>query len=478
MPRIKESERQEIQFFGGVGGLVTGSCSRVDFGDSGVLVDYGLFQGRYEERSSRGERPNLTPVRDIVRGAQDVLVTHAHIDHTGRIPMAFRADFTPNILVTENTAVFMELLLRNSAQIQTSKDPHECLYTADDVGKTLRHLKIVEPFSRAHIGQKHSKATAEFLPNGHVMGANSIFVRLNGHNVLFTGDMGKPQQSLCGGYLEHASSYPDDPVHSLVVESTNADRAPVSFDEKRANLLSGIQATWDKGGNPLLPTLSFHRLQEIIEILANSQREGLIPADCRFIIDAPLGVSILEAFQRLRPDQLSKRYGDDPDYYKTDRESMARFNLRNVEIVDSHTASVQKDIDMASYRGKSIIIASGGMAEHGRAVNYLRGKFCQNPKNAVLFTCYQVDGTNGSRLLQSGGAPRGGALVAKIDGFTSHISGPEMFDFLGRFNLRDLDTVFITHGNNQARNKLAREFRARDYSGKIVLPDLYQRATL
>lgn len=482
MPRVKESEHREMHFFGGTGGLVTGSCYRLNFRDSGVCVDYGLFQGRNDERSAKGERRNFTPARDIVRGVQDILITHAHIDHTGRLPMVFRAGFSPTIVTTETTAIFMEPLLRNSAKIQGNKNPQDSLYDGRDVENVLFNLKTVNPFVETPIGQKHDKATAQFLPNGHVIGANSIFVKLEGENILFTGDMGKPNQSLCGGYLEQSSLYPDDPVHVLVVESTSADKAPVSFEEKRANLINGIHNVWKRGGNPLLPTLSFHRLQEIVEMLANSQREGLIPDDCKIIIDAPLGVTILDTFQRLRPDQLSRQYGDDPDYYKTDKESMSRFDLKNTTIVDSHKASVQTDIAMASYRGKAIIIASGGMGENGRAVNYLNGRFGQNPKNAVLFTCYQVDGTNGSHLVKAEkitGKSKAGASVEKIDGFTSHISGPqETFDFLNRFNLTDLNTVFVTHGGDTARAALEKEFRKRGYAGHISSPELYQKVII
>jgi len=476
----------EIESLGGDGGLVTGSCHKLKIKpDSDVVIDYGLFQGRKEERSDRGERRNFTPTKDIAHGVTHILVTHSHIDHTGLLPKIFRAGFTPKILATETTAVFMETMLYNSAKIQSHENIQNRLYDEFDVNKSLRHLYIVDPFTEIPIGQKHSNNTAEFLPNGHVMGANSIIVRTGDkeqkQNILFTGDMGKPQQSLCGGYLDQVSKYPGDPINVLVVESTNFNKEPITFSEKRTNLLNGIKNVWKNGGNPLLPTLSFHRLQEIMEMIHNSQEDHLLE-DCQIFIDAPLGISLLDNFKELNIDQLSLDYGDIQNYYQSKKASKARFNLKNVTVIDSHEESLINDEYLADYSGRCIIIASGGMGEHGRAVNYLRGKFCQNPKNAILFTCHQVDGTKGAAMVHYENIPKGkskGARVIKIEGFTSHISGPtETFDFLERFNLDKLSTVIITHGKDTARKAMAGEFQRRGYDCNIVLPNLNQKVTI
>jgi len=490
MKNFSESKRPtniEIESLGGDGGMVTGSCHRININNSSVSVDYGLFQGKYEERSERGERRNFTPPRDIAYGLTDVLITHTHIDHTGRLPMIYKAGFTPRILATETTAIFMKPMLDNSAQIQGRENPQNQLYDQFDVEKTLRYLKVIEPFKEVSIGQKYSKITAEFLPNGHVMGANSILIRntnkdSNKQNILFTGDMGKPWQSLCGGYLDQAAKYPNDPINVLVVESTNFLKEPISFEEKRTNLLNEIKNTWKNGGNPLLPVLSFHRFPEILEMLHNSQEELDPSGDYQIIIDAPLGVALLKRFKKLAPGELSNQYGDEADFYKTIEESMERFNLEKTTIINSHEDSINSDQRYAEYRGKVIIIASGGMGEHGRAVNYLRGEFGKNPKNTILFSCHQVDGTKGASLVHCKNIPSGktkGAKVKKIDGFTSHISGPtETFDFLERFNLKKLETVIITHGKDVARTAMANEFKTRGYGANIILPKLNQKVEI
>ncbi|HBP51432.1 MAG: hypothetical protein US68_C0008G0074 [Candidatus Shapirobacteria bacterium GW2011_GWE1_38_10] len=473
----------DLVTFGASGGMVTGSCERLDIKNSSVLVDYGLFQGRNDERSEKGERRNFTPTREIARNVRDIMITHPHIDHTGRLPKAYRDGFTPRVLATEVTATFMEPLLFNSAKIQSKENKENRLYEAKDVEKAFRYLKIVEPYKEIPIGQDHSKITVEFLPNGHVMGANTVLIRSKEdgkkQNILFTGDMGKPNQSLSGGYLDQVAKYPNDQINTLIVESTNFLNEPVSFKEKEDNLLKEITNTWKGGGTPILPVLSFHRFQEILEVLHNNQG-GRIPNDCQVIIDAPLGVSLLESFKSLKPEALTRRYGDEANFYRTLEDSLDRFTLNNVTIVEEHKTSLQ--IAESDFQRKTIIIAGGGMGQHGRIVNYFHGDFCKNPKNRVIFTCFQVDGTKGQMLEHLKSVPVGskqGAQVVKVEGFTSHISGPEeTFAFLERFNLSKLGIIIINHGKDNARVEMANEFRRRDYDAKIIIPKYSQKITI
>jgi metallo-beta-lactamase family protein len=469
-----------IESFGGTGGFVTGSCHRVEMKNSTVLVDSGMYQGKYEERSERGERRNFEPIKDMAAGVTEVMESHTHIDHIGRLPIIFKKGFTPRVLVTEETAAFMEPMLLNSAEIQKEENPQNRLYETYDVDKTLRYIRVVKPFTKIPIGQKRSGVTAEFLLNGHVMGSACIMIRSpdGKRSILFTGDMGKPVQSLCGGYEDYISRYPQNPVSALVVESTNFEKSPISFEEKRAELITAIKDVWAGGGNPVFPVLSFHRTQEIMEVLHNSQQEGIIPPDCQIFIDAPLAMTLLDTFKQLGPGHLSKRYGDDPNFYRSDESSMDRFNLRRVHIIGSHEESQLTDEGLADYQGKVIILASGGMGGYGRVVNYLRGNFCKNPKNAVILTCFQVAGTEGASLLREGKIHNGkkdGARVIKIEGFTSHISGPEeTFEFLESLNLSELEKVIITHGKDSARNAMADEFKRRGYPAEIILSKVGQ----
>ena len=483
MKRFESSKDQiSIESFGGTGGLITGSCHRVTISkDFAILIDSGMYQGKFEERSERGERRNLTPMKNIAAGVTDVLETHIHIDHIGRLPKIYKDGFTPTILATEVTTSFMEAVLLNSAEIQEEKNSQEKLYDKWDVDKTLRHIKTVKPFRKIDIGRKNSHLTAEFLPNGHVMGSSSIIVREHSKNttILFTGDMGKANQSLCGGYKDFINDYPNDQIDILMTESTNFDKKPVNFEEKKKKFLESIQNTWENGGNPVLPTLSFHRTPELMKLINNCQKNGELPSDLKMIIDAPYAMELLEITKRIGSKYLSKGYGDNPNFYKTDEESISRFDLKNLTIIGSHKESVYTDKEMAEYKGKAIIIASGGMGGFGRSENYLHGDFAKNPKNTILFNCFQVPGAEGSELTKNEETitryKKTGARISKLEGFTSHISGPEeTFDFLERFNFKRLKKIIITHGKDSSRIAMAEEFKKRGYDAEIILSQIRQ----
>ncbi|HEX8923430.1 MAG TPA: MBL fold metallo-hydrolase, partial [Patescibacteria group bacterium] len=134
--------------YGATGGLVTGSCYRIDGRGSSFLVDAGLVQGKFEERSARGEIRNLTPADKIIGRSRVVFVTHAHIDHTGRLPILHKKGEGPKVFTTKLTATIMGTMLENSAQIQESDPKKQGLYTQDDVDKTMRNVIGFDPLAR------------------------------------------------------------------------------------------------------------------------------------------------------------------------------------------------------------------------------------------------------------------------------------------------------------------------------------------
>ncbi len=489
-------ERIEIQSFGGNGGLVTGSCHKLQIRDNQVMVDLGLFQG-LEERSIKGEQRNLG-LKDVdFRGVSNVLLTHSHIDHCGRLPLAFKKGFRFDIYATDATASLAEEMLFNSAEIQEQQLPSIRLYERKDVEMALRHLKAVESFKEFKIGQRHSGMTAEFLPNGHILGSAAVLVRdkknpYHFRDIFFSGDIGKPIQSLSGGYSDFMDRYPGDPIHAMVLESTNFEKSPIPFAEKEECFVSCIEKVWSGDGNVLLPVLSLHRSQEIVEMLHNLQLAGKIPESCLIFIDAPLAMKLTKTYRELASEYLLPRYGSDDEFYKTEKASLSRFDIKNLTVIDSHEASVLNDQTMAHHQGKAIIVASGGMFGFGRSMNYKNGDFCRNPKNGVIFTCFQVDGTEGARVLyaernkvakkdKTTHDKKGrlmGAQVFKVDGFTSHASGGEIIDFVERLNLDELKLIDIGHGKDSSRNKMAEEFKIRGCRAKIVTPALGEKIQL
>lgn len=468
----ERSQSIQVRCDGGDGGRVTGSCHGFSGSDWNLMVDCGLHQG-HEQRSKEGILRNLEPARNFAKGVDQVVITHTHIDHTGRLPYLFAQGFSPPIIATETTAYFMEPMLYNSAEIQQGEHPP--LYDSYDVTKTLRHVKAAQPSVRIPVGSKHSQTTVELDTNGHIIGSASVIIRAEreGKTILCTGDTGKPTQSLCGGYKDYR--FPTDPIHTILVDSTSVSKpTPLSFEESRFNLIQEINNTWARGGTPCFPVLSLHRAQELLETMHNN-RYGQVLKGCHYYFDAPLAYKLLDHFKQLDQTQLTFRYGENPNYYQNLYDSHRRFDLDNFTVVESHQDSLNYSRVLANSQDKSIIFAGGGMCQHGRVVNYLQGDFGRNENNTFILTCHQVDGTPGAAMVRaqkSKDIKTKKARVVKVEGFSSHASGAdEYFGFLHRFNLGCLENVIINHGSEAARAELANEFRKRGYKDvNIFLP--------
>ncbi len=474
MNRNELPQRPRITSYGGVGGLVTGSCHVYESRDSKINIDFGLFQGRIEERDTKGRFRNLQDVGPMVRGSTEILLTHTHIDHIGKLPLVFRAGFKPTVYADKKTVSFLEPMLMDSAKIQMKSNRKKPLYDYDDVEETLRHVKGVEPFCRIKVGQKRSKITAEFLPNGHVMGSCAILLRDSKENTLFTGDIGKSRQLLCDGYEGFCDDYPEDSIHNIVVESTCFRNEPINFEMRKREIIDGVNRAFAGGGSVLIPVLSFSRSQEIREIIHNAMKAGEIDNKTLVVIDAPLGEKITKIFREDLGDCLTRRYGDDDNFYKTEEESLGRFDFENMLIVGGHKESLYIDEKMSQKKGV-IVIASGGMLEKGRSVNYFKGWFCRNPKNLILLTCYQVEGTKGSELLNN--SERVGAKFVSLKGNSSHATGPEEIKgFINKFDIRETRKVLIGHGNDRARKSFAADLKFGNNLGEaeIILPRIGQ----
>jgi predicted metal-dependent RNase len=260
----------------------------------------------------------------------------------------------------------------------------------------------------------------------------------------------------------------------MVVESTSFDKQPVSSTESVYGIENAIKKTFANGGSVVIPSLS-QRGPVTIEVLHN------LRIKCRKYIDGPLLVKILETYTgNIDPNKLTRNFGEVVDYYQSLKEAMARFDLEDVTVINSHQESVALSERLAQSGERAIVIAGGGMGT-GRAVNYIKGPFAQNPNNSIIFTCYQVPGTLGAEVTDQ--ENKNLSIKSKIyhfGGFTSHVSGEEeTFDNLERYNLDDLEMVVIGHGKDIARRQMAKGFerRSNEYVG-VIAPRIRQVVTV
>ncbi len=482
-----ENNRGEIRIipYGGNGGLITGSCNVLEIRDNKIVVDCGLFQGRDEYLDRNGVPRNLNNISEVCRNTSDVLLTHVHMDHAGRLPMFVRNGFTPRMWASEGTIKFLEDMYDDSIKIQKrAKKPEEIMYDKDDVFQTLKQIKTVRPFEEIPIGHKNSRISFEMIPNGHMYGSDSILIRdrhrNGGKNILFTGDMGREHQFVSGGWIDLISEFPKDPIHIIVAESTSFDKEPTPIMESVNGLGDAINETFSKNGSVLLPTIS-HRGPVLIETVNYLKRKKSIPDNCRVYIDGPLLYKIYMTYVKgIDPNELTRNFGDIVDYYQTIEEAIARFDLKDTKVINSHQESVALSERLAQSGERAIVIAGGGMGV-GRAINYIRGPFSQNPNNSIIFTCYQVPGTLGAELIDK--QDSNVLMKSKIyhfKGFTGHVSGEEeTFAPLERYNLEKLETVMIGHGKDTSRKPMAKAFtiRTNEYVG-VITPRIGQVITV
>lgn len=473
-------EKFSIESHGAAGGIVTGSLHKLRHGESTIVVDAGIFQGRYDAFLPDGKSRNAEDLGNT-KNITDILLTHAHADHVARLPLFYKKNFTPRTLTTEMTRELMEIILKDSAKIQKDQDN---LYTCEDIDRVLKYVNTVRMGRQIKIGNKHDRLTALWTYNGHIPGSASIIVEKEGLSggILFSGDIGKEVQAICGGWGETKErDYPKDlPIKALWIESTNFDRESVNFNEKYEQFLGSINKILKDGGSVVIPAISMQRNQEIVEIIRYAQENGDIPKNTKIYKDAPLASKFEETYVEDADLFMTSRFGNDPEFYKNSSSSKSRFELNNCQLVANNKESVEISRSLLANNQNSIVITSGGMLGHGRVRNYIDRDFGTNPKNGIILTCYQVEGTEGRKLTDQGYLiNKNGSIGAKVehlDVFTGHISGEsDTFKYINRFNLNELEIIGIIHGNNENRRKMAEAFKERGYPARVVLPEIGEK---
>ena len=451
-----------IQFWGAVDGKTTGSCYEVRNGDTKMLVDRGMFQGPDEE-DERGVRSNWIRTEEYAKGVSQLWVSHGHNDHYGLIPKMYRDGYKPPVMTTEETAIIMKLMLADSVRIQARENPENRLFEQRDVDEVMANVRIVKPFQEIVVGDN---LRAAFWPNGHIVGSAMIDVIPGGNrDILFFGDAGRRHQEISGGWGD-VPKYPTNPIRTMVLDATNFEKTPVTFEARQAEMLSGIKDTWKEGGNPIFAVLST-REPQIVEILHNWQESGEIPDDVIIVIDAPLAEQYGVLLNQMK---LTNRFGDNPNFYNEET-GPRRFDLKNVVMIDTHEDSLAADKFYANYKGRAILIASGGMGR-GRITNY-RKHFLNNPKNALFYTSYQVTDTDGAKdvaAAMTGSTERTVARVHQIMGFSGHYTGKnELEGLLRKINTGKVEQIFITHAKDKSREALAQTFVDWGYADRATI---------
>lgn len=434
--------------FLGAAGTVTGSKHLLDVCGMKILIDCGLFQGLKALREKNWEALPVD-VQDI----DCIVLTHAHLDHTGYLPRLYRQGYRGRIVCTLASVDLTDLILRDSAKLQeedadfhnrkgTSKHhPAEPLYTVDDAKAVLELLEGFDFYRKIELGPG---VTIEYKPAGHILGSATVTLeaREDGHvrRMVFSGDIGQWDSPLL------ADPAPIGKADYVMIESTYGDRLH-STESVEDQLAEVVHAAVRRGGAIIMPAFAVARSQVLLYHLGRLQVAGRIPI-LPIYLDSPMAVDATDTYLR-HPDDIR------PEVRSKLREL---FNLDNVNIVRSRDESMQ----INRRKGPMVIISASGMATGGRVLHHLLHR-ASSPETTILFAGFQAEGTRGWRLQQGeptlkifGDEVQVKAHIETIHGLSAHGDQADLLRWLRTAEGKPRQ-VFLVHGEPKSCQGLQRK---------------------
>lgn len=429
--------------FLGAARMVTGSCYLLENKNIKVLVDCGMFQGGKEE-----EKNNFMDLPVNLSDIDYLLLTHAHIDHSGRIPLLCKRGFNGKILSTKATADLCSIMLPDSAHIQemeaewatrkamrAGRPPVEPLYTVADAEYAMQFF---EPVPYNDIIRLSDDISVRFQDAGHILGSAVIEIWNAEDNIklVFSGDLGNRNQPIIKD-----PSFIDDADY-IFVESTYGDRLHQDRPYRAHMLWDIIQDTFGKGGNVIIPAFAVGRTQELLYEL-NTVIEGNKAKNIPVYIDSPLAIKATEIFKR----DVRKYYDSDALNLLSNGDDPLDFPGLDFTL----TAEESKQLNFLNH--SAVIIAASGMCDAGRIKHHLKHNLWR-PESSVVFVGYQAAGTLGRRILDGAKMVKifGEDIAVKahiysIDSFSGHADKNGLIDWMRHFNNKPKQ-VFVIHGED------------------------------
>jgi metallo-beta-lactamase family protein len=443
---------------------VTGSKFLLETKDQRVMIDCGLFQGMKELRLRNWADPPVNP-----RSIDSIVLTHAHIDHTGYLPRFVAQGFKGPVYATPATVSLARILLPDAAHLQEEearfrnkhkRSKHEValpLYTLDDAEAAL---KLLRPVKYGELRKLSPSLTFDLVPAGHILG--SSFVRFR-EGVLFTGDIGRYNQPI----IFDPTSI--DSAEYLVLESTYGNRLHSDKNGKtgKEQLRDVIVTTAKRGGTILIPSFAIGRAQEILYTLRELEIENQIPV-LPVYIDSPMAVNAFEIFQEHKEEH-------DQEMIRLQRAGTNALYSKRI----SFSRSVEDSKAINDHRFPSIIISANGMATGGRILHHLINRV-PDERNSVVFVGFQAAGTRGRSLSEGARQIRifgvdypVRAAVHVIDSFSAHGDYTEILQWLKGFK-RPPRKTFLVHGEPKAAQAMKDHIAGAFRGWQVEIPSYLQ----
>jgi metallo-beta-lactamase family protein len=440
--------------FLGAADTVTGSRHLLNTGGARVLLDCGLFQGFKTLR----ER-NWAPLAVPASGIDAVVLSHAHLDHSGWLPVLVKQGFKGPIYASPATCDLAEVLLLDSAHLQeedarranrggwSRHAPALPLYTVAEAKKALGKLVAVPAGRQVKVGD----ANVALTPAGHLLGAMSVSVTAPGRRVVFSGDLGR-QDDLLMPAPEHPGQ-----ADVLLVESTYGNRLHPS-DDVQLQLGDIIRSTTRRGGSVLLPSFAVGRAQALLLVLQRLKSAGEIGADIPIFLDSPMATSATALYVK--------------------HKRLLRVPAREINTLTDHVtlvATPKESETLIRSRWPKVVISASGMATGGRVLHHLAA-MAPNPRHTIVFPGFQVPGTRGASLVTGAREVKiHGAYIAvkaevrHLEGFSGHADAQGLMAWLRGFHTPP-ERTFVVHGDPAAADTL--RLRIQDELGwRVAVPE-------
>lgn len=448
--------------FLGANATVTGSRYLVEADGRRILVDCGLFQG-YKPLRLR----NWAPFPIDPASIDAMVLTHAHLDHSGYLPRLVRAGFSGRVWCTEATRSLCGILLPDSGRLLeeeagyanrkgTSKHhPAQPLYSAADANQSLRHLQGV-PFEQTF--EPAPGVRASLRMQGHILGAAAVTLEHRGVRVTFSGDLGRPNDPVMLAPMAPADS------DWIVTESTYGNRTHPANDGLAQELRTVLRRVAARGGIVVIPAFAVGRAQLLLHVIAQLQATGDVPAVPVFL-NSPMAIDVAALYRKYR------------GLHRLDDAALDALH-RTTRIVNS--AEQSKALNRR--KGPMVIVSASGMATGGRVLHHLIA-FAPDPRNAIVLCGFQAGGTRGAALAAGARSVRiygqdvaVNAEVVQLSAASAHADAGEILDWL-RAAPRPPHAVFVTHGEPDAADALRLRI-TRELGWRAHVPEYLEQADL
>ena len=454
-----------IEFHGAARG-VTGSCHLIECAGKRILIDCGLYQGGRELSEENAQPFGFEP-----RSIDFVLLTRAHLDHCGRLPLLVNRGFSGEIVCTEASRELARLVLADAARVHEEEAARAARHAPRRMAERIRPFYTIDDAfaTMSFFGRSARYDTelhfapgivATFLDAGHILGSASILLQLTDggarRRVLFSGDLGNAGRPLL------RTPAPPPAADVVVMESTYGDRLHKPFAPSVEELYAAVSQTFQRGGNVVIPSFALERAQELLFFLRNAVETDRLPRSMQVFLDSPMAISATEIFEH-HPECYS------PEAARLFGEGRDPFSLPGLHF----TRETDESVALNRITGGAVIIAGSGMSSGGRIRHHLKHNLARS-NCAVIFVGYAARGTLARRIIDGlasvslfGEDVPVRARVYTINGFSAHAHQAELLKW-HRHTLAG--RTYLVHGDVEVMGRFAAQLRATD----VHMPQLHE----